>query len=153
MIKLIKYISLFAVSFLLLTQVALAAEAEFLSKIQGCSKVPENDARLSCFDKLTNKEALDKIHIDAFAKEQIERTKEEQDKDINTIILTVSKLSKTVRGQWIIITENGQKWQQRDSARFNLKVNQKVIISKGSLGSTFLKNEDSNKRINVKRIK
>ena len=148
---------------LLLTQTVLAKETELSSKIQGCAKISQDTVRLTCFDQLTNKDSgtpvepeityLTAKQVDSFSKEQVKKTSEELAKEINSITLTISKLTKTLHGQWKIIFENGQKWQQKDTVRLTLKQGDKVILTKGALSSVFLQKEKTNKRIRVKRLK
>jgi len=154
---------------LLLIKTVSAEESELANKVKTCSQVSENQARLSCYDALSSKKSVAKAvtsksvtaekptmseqEIDGFAKSHVQKTDEELANEINTITLTISKLSKTVRGQWKLSFENGQKWQQKDSAKLKLKQGIKVILTKGALGSVYLQKENSNKRIKVKRVK
>jgi hypothetical protein len=73
--------------------------------------------------------------------------------EVTTISLTIAQLKKMLRGEWKITFTNGQVWQQNGTDRFSLKVDQSVQISKGSLGSYYLKKQEGNKRIQVKRLK
>lgn len=91
--------------------------------------------------------------IDSFSKEQVKKTAEESAKEINSITLTISKLSKTPYGQWKITFDNGQKWKQKDNYQLSLKTGQRVILTKGSLSSVYLQKENTTKRIKVKRLK
>ena len=95
------------------------------AEINTCSQISKDQARLTCFDALTQSKTLsvetvsksvssEKVpltaqQLDDFAKEHVEKSKEELAKEINSITLTISKLSKTVRGKWKIIFENGNK--------------------------------------------
>jgi bacillopeptidase F (M6 metalloprotease family) len=156
------------VTSLLVMPAVLAKQISLSEKIDACGEISDNQLRLSCFDQLSNgniqvtksvepsiqKSAqLSNQQIDAFAKEQVKSSESEQAKVINSISATVDKLSQTVYGQWKITFKNGQKWQQKDTARFSLKVGQRVIITKGALSAIYLKKEGSNKRIKVKRLK
>ncbi len=91
--------------------------------------------------------------IDDFAKEKLKKTSEQIAAEVNTINLTISKLSKSLRGQWKIFFANGQQWQQKDNINLRLKVGDKVQLSKGALGSVFLKKQNIKKRIKVTRLK
>jgi Na+-transporting NADH:ubiquinone oxidoreductase subunit NqrC len=73
--------------------------------------------------------------------------------EVDNIVLTIDKLKKMLRGEWKITFTNGQVWQQKDSLRLSLKEGQDVKISKGALSSYYLKKEQNNKRIKVKRLK
>jgi hypothetical protein len=90
--------------------------------------------------------------IDNFSKEQVKKTSQEIATEVNTISLTISKLSKSLRGQWQIFFANGQQWQQKDNINLRLKVGDKVQLIKGALGSVFLKKQNTNKRIKVRRL-
>jgi hypothetical protein len=95
---------------------------------------------------------LTATQIDNFSKEKVKKTSQEIADEVNTISLTISKLSKSLRGQWKIFFANGQHWQQKDNINLRLKVGDKVQLIKGALGSVFLKKEDTNKRIKVRRL-
>ncbi len=73
--------------------------------------------------------------------------------EVTSIVLIIEKLSKTLRGQWKITFTNGQVWQQKDSTRLSLKAEQRVKLTKGALGSYYLKKVGSKKSIQVKRLK
>ena len=91
--------------------------------------------------------------VDSFSKEQVKKTAEESAKEIDSITLTISKLSKSPYGEWRITFENGQRWQQKDNYKLSLKTGQRVILTKGSLSSVYLQKENTTKRIKVKRLK
>jgi len=164
-----KLIMCVVASSLLLVNVVSADEADLSSKLYACSQINESQARLSCFDSLNHKNpaviavvkkpmtsgksVVTEQEIADFAKDHVQKTEEELANEIKTIELTISKLSKTVRGQWKIIFENGQKWQQKDTTRITLTEGIRVTLTKGAFGSVFMKKEDSNKRIKVKRLK
>ena len=158
----------FIVTSFLVMPAVLAKNISLNEKIEACSEISDNQLRLSCFDQLSNgniqvtkpvdpstqqSAQLSNQQIDAFAKEQVELSKSEQAKVINSISAMVDKLSQTAYGQWKITFKNGQKWLQKDTTRFSLKVGQRVVLTKGALGAIYLKKEDSNKRIKVKRLK
>ncbi len=151
------------VTSLLLSQTVLAKEESLSDSIQACVKISQDTARLTCFDQLTSKRSSTSVapeitqltveQVDSFSKEQVKKTSEELANEINSITLTISKLSKTLYGQWKITFENGQKWQQKDKYKLSLKTGQRVILTKGALSSVFLQKENTNKRIKVKRLK
>ncbi len=145
-----------------------AKKLSLVEQVSTCSQITSNEARLSCFDKLTTNTGqvtqaietsvqqanqLSTQQIDAFAKEQVKLDEAEQAQELTSISATVATLSKTVHGQWKMTFENGQKWLQKDSTKLSLKVGQQVVISKGALGAIYLKKANSNKRIKVKRLK
>jgi len=161
--KVIKVISSTLLSGLLLAQTVLANEIELATKVQACSQISENKARLNCFDQLTTKPGTQVLapktaeltvqEVDSFSKEQVKKTAEEKATEINRISLTISKLDKTAYGKWKITFVNGQKWQQKDSTKLKLKLGEQVILTKGALSAVFLQKENANKRIKVKRLK
>ncbi len=91
--------------------------------------------------------------VDDFAKIHIKKSKEERDGELVSITLTISKLKKLLRGQWVIYFDNGQKWQQKDTVKLKLKVGDEVTLKKGVLNAIYLKKTNSNSRIRVRRIK
>ena len=72
---------------------------------------------------------------------------------IDQIQAKVSKLSKSVFGQYTITLDNQQVWRQTDKTRLKLTSGQLVSIERGLMGSFFMGTEQVNKRIRVKRIK
>jgi len=96
---------------------------------------------------------LENKAVDSFAKEHLRKTEVDQAQDLTEISATIEKIKKLIRGQYVIYLSNGQKWQQNDSARVRLKVGDKVVLSKAALGAIHLKKKNTNRSINVKRIK
>jgi len=94
-----------------------------------------------------------KTQVDNFSKIHIKKTKEERDNELISIRLTISKLKKLLRGQWVIYFTNGQKWQQKDNVKLKLKVDDQVTLNKGMLNAVYLKKAGNNRTIRVKRIK
>ena len=157
------------VSYLFIVPIVSAKEAQLATKILTCSEITGNQSRLDCFDALTSNNNLvvgtakpvainnaslkAEQQVDDFAKEHVKKSTQELEKEVDSISVTVSKLSKTVRGQWQITFENGQKWQQKDSGTLSLKQGDEVILTKGAFSSVFLQKEDTNRRIKVKRLK
>lgn len=72
---------------------------------------------------------------------------------IDSLIATVTKKDKTLRGKLIVTLENGHVWTQTNTEALLLKVGDKVRIEKGLMGGHFLNVENSKKRIRVKRTK
>jgi len=146
-----------------------------------CTDIVDNLARLTCFDSLAKPLVSTQVQLsnntisvvkakqvlvdsenlalvasvkqreieEAFAKPQLKN----DDVETERISLTISKLSKTLRGQWKVSFSNGQVWQQKDSLRLSLKLGDLVELNKGALGAYFMKKSQSNKRIRVKRLK
>lgn len=172
--KIIK-LTYFVVTTSLLSQTAIAEEKTLSERVLGCVKITQDKARLTCFDQATEKYSNKSVdltvtplaaqqvdsnvthltaeQVDSFSKEQVKKTAEETAKEIASITLTISKLSKSPYGQWKITFENGQKWQQKDNYKLSLKKGQRVILTKGAISSVFLQKENSTKRIKVKRLK
>lgn len=168
--KVTKLASYALVISLCMAQTALAKEAELADKVFACSQLSENQPRLSCFDALTssNRSIVETASkpvateqsspsneqkIDAFGKEHVKKSTAELTKEINAITLTVSELTKTVRGKWKITFENGQQWQQKDTTTLKLQQGDQVTLTKGAFSSIFLQKEHTNRRIKVKRLK
>lgn len=151
------------VTSLLISQTVLAKETELSDKVQACSQMSQDKTRLACFDQLTHlsnstilapkKTTLTATQVDDFSKGHVKKTAEEVAKEINSITLTISKLSKTLHGQWKVTFNNDQRWQQTDGTKLKLKQGEQVILSKGAFSSVFLQKENTNKRIKVKRLK
>lgn len=169
-VKKITQLSCYAfVTHLFIAPIVSAKETQLATKILTCSEITDNQSRLGCFDALTSNNNLvvdtakplviDKTmlqaeqQVDDFAKEHVKKTTKELEKEIDSITLTVSKLSKTVRGQWKITFENGQQWQQKDSGTLSLQQGDEVTLTKGAFSSVFLQKENINRRIKVKRLK
>ncbi|GAA0812669.1 hypothetical protein KO495_09140 [Colwellia sp. D2M02] len=87
---------------------------------------------------------------EAFAKSEEAASNEPE---ITSITLTIASLKKMLRGEWKITFTNGQVWKQKGSERLSLKAGQEVQLSKGALSAYYLQKLDSNKRIQVKRLK
>jgi hypothetical protein len=148
---------------LLISQTVLAKGVALGDKVEVCSKISQDTARLVCFDQLTQVNnspelvpqitAMTAAQVDDFSKSHVKKTDEEKAKEILSISLTISKLEKTVRGQWRLTFKNGQKWQQQDTAKLRLTQGDLVVITKGALGAVYLQKENTNKRIKVKRLK
>lgn len=144
--------------------------------IQKCAKLSNDQEKLACFDKLAKpetevlaidivtketqpstlqnkKQLVESEDISDFGQEHLDKTAEQKAQEVNHIELEVSQLTKLIRGEWKITFKNGQVWQQKNTTRFNLHIEDRVIIEKGALSSFYLKKADSNRRIPVKRLK
>ncbi len=145
-------------------------DAELRLKLNYCSSIESDNGRLVCFDKLVqpstkqsivavaaivpsidDSKTVEQKKVDDFAKEDLKKTKEEQGP--SSIFATVTKVNKSLKGQWVIYFENGQKWQQTNTARIKLKIGNKVRLEKGALGAVYLYRENSHRSIKVKRLK
>ena len=76
-----------------------------------------------------------------------------EQKQIDSLVATVTKKDKTLRGKLIFTLDNGHVWTQSDTESFLVKVGDQVRIEKGLLGGHFLNVVSSKKRIRVKRSK
>lgn len=72
---------------------------------------------------------------------------------LDSLVATVTKKDKTLRGKIIVTLDNGHVWTQSDTESFLLKVGDQVRIEKGLMGGHFLNVVSSKKRIRVKRTK
>ncbi|SET72486.1 hypothetical protein [Thalassotalea agarivorans] len=72
---------------------------------------------------------------------------------IDEISATVTNVKKNPHGLFILYLDNGQTWKQTSSKRFKVKVGDTLIITRGSFGSFRAQRQDSNRTINVKRLK
>lgn len=160
-----------SISFYLASPVSHAKNnSDLLFNLTHCSTILSDKARLACFDMFVPDTAKQTVvtptvivsasvdnqltkqkQVDDFAKEHLKETKEEQGS--TSLSATVGELKKSLRGQWIIYLENGQKWQQKDQASIKLTVGNKVRLEKGAMGSVYLYKEDSHRSIKVKRLK
>jgi len=140
-----------------------------------CVDIDNDGERLACFDLLASKniaslnqpvivEAIketlvikDEIQqeeakkIDNFSKESLKKSDEDNGPD--RITAKISKLTKLIRGEWVIYFENGQKWQQTDTTKFKLSVGDIVRLEKGTFSAVYLHREGTNRNIRVKRLK
>lgn len=84
----------------------------------------------------------------------LEMQKQQQkNEDTSEITAVVGKVEKAPKGKLIITLEDGQVWRQTDGGDYRLKSGDTIIISRGAIGSFYLKKYDANKRIRVKRSK
>ena len=88
---------------------------------------------------------------DDFAKEHIKKSEKEQ--GLESITSVITKLKKLIRGQWLITLENGQQWQQKDTAKLKLKVGDTILLKKAVMGAVYLYKDGSHRNIRVKRLK
>ena len=134
---------------------------DLLKDLSSCSKISNEESRLHCFDNLTKSiKSIAKVkknkpesknEVDRFSKEHLKKSAEDQGPD--SIVAIISKVKQLLRGQWVIYFENGQKWQQQDSAKIKLKVGDHIRLKKGALSTVFLYKKGSNRSIRVKRLK
>lgn len=149
--------------------------SELTKDLSLCMELANDNQRLVCFDKLAKlhasptktlnsqndvasqqeililAEAKKAKEIADFSKEDLKKTG--KDKGPDSITATISKLTKLIRGQWVIYLENGQKWQQQDSNTIKLKVGTNIRLKKGTMGAVYLYKEGSHRSIRVERLK
>ena len=140
-----------------------------------CVDIDNDGERLACFDLLASKntvslsqpivvEALketliitDEIQqeeakkIDDFSKESLKKS--DADNGPDQITAKISKLTKLIRGEWVIYFENGQQWKQTDTTKFKLSVGDIVRLEKGTFSAVYLHREGTSRNIRVKRLK
>jgi hypothetical protein len=167
-----KFILLFLSVFICLTTAVSYAKNDnnLLLNLTDCAAISNNNIRLACFDKLVprqennpivevttvvsttvDKKSVQQKNVDGFAKEHLKKPKAEQGP--SSLFSTVTKVKQLLRGQWVIYLKNGQKWQQTDTARINIKVGNKIRLDKGAMGAIYLYKEGSQRNIKVKRLK
>ena len=84
----------------------------------------------------------------------LEHKQKPDDEWLDDLQLKWTTKKKDAYGKWIITLENGQVWHQSDSTRFSFNNSEQwVVISRGAIGSFFLKEPERNKRIRVNRVK
>jgi len=171
----------FLISLVTLSLLSLTTQAEAQNKtLAQCAAIEDSLARLVCFDDLA-KQPVTPVSEKAEAAIAVPATKTEvvtapvasvaekaadfgaehlkksvvADEENSQIVFTVAKLKQDPYGKWRFTFKNGQQWKQIDSDRFRVKVGDSVLLSKGVMGSVYLKKNkaSSNKEISVKRIK
>jgi hypothetical protein len=75
------------------------------------------------------------------------------EESINEVFFTVKSVKKIVHNKLSITFENGQVWKQSDDNYIKILPGDRVKLSKGMLGVVYLKTENQNRRIKVKRRK
>ncbi|AZQ86061.1 hypothetical protein EKO29_19930 [Colwellia sp. Arc7-635] len=157
---------------------SVTTQAETLNEgLVKCAKIEDSLARLVCFDRLadhtsmpvstvvkSNKvmpvakptvEAPVKVSkAESFGADHI-RKSHEVEKEESKIVFEIASLQKDPYGKYRFTFKNGQQWKQTDNNQLRVKVGESVLLSKGFMGSIFLKKNDtdSNKKIRVKRLK
>jgi len=141
-----------------LVQPAIKPSVETISEVTAvatvtATAVAKSDKAQTQDNAQTEVQIQKKQDIDEFAQEHLVKTPEMLAKEVNSIELVISELTKLIRGEWKITFDNGQKWRQKGNTRIKLKVGDNVIIEKGALGVFYLKKVATKKRIQVKRLK
>jgi len=136
--------------------------SDWQNPISECRQIQQDDKRLACYDKISikniknkAKQATAKVADKPATKVDINEfgLKAKKENEPDAFVATVVKLKKNPYGLFTITLDNGQIWKQIDSRKFRLKVDNKIQIEKGALGSFKLKKVDSNASTRVKRVK
>jgi len=168
----------------ILSLLSLTAQAETLNEgLVKCTKVEDSLARLVCFDRLAQHATVPVSTIvkstkaqpvaepkfvapaapvapvkvskaESFGAEHIRKSHEVEEEE-SKIVFEIASLQKDPYGKYRFTFKNGQQWKQTDNNQLRVKVGESVLLSKGFMGSIFLKKNDtdSNKKIRVKRLK
>jgi hypothetical protein len=72
---------------------------------------------------------------------------------LEAVSLTITDISKSLRGKYVVTFSDGSVWQQTDENYVKIEVGQTVTIDRGFLGAFFLGVEGVSKRMKVKRLK
>jgi len=88
-----------------------------------------------------------------FGQEHLAKTTAEKNNEIKEVVFVVKTAKQTARDLWLITFENGQVWKQSDSKYIKLSAGDNVVLSKGMLGAIYLKKDQKNRKIRVKRQK
>ena len=72
---------------------------------------------------------------------------------LEAVSLTITDISKSLRGKYVVTFSDGSVWQQTDENYVKIVVGQTVTIDRGFLGAFFLGVEGVSKRMKVKRLK
>ncbi|MGB1262335.1 MAG: hypothetical protein ACPG52_05435 [Cognaticolwellia sp.] len=90
--------------------------------------------------------------VDDFGAEHLKKS-QVIEKDEQQIVFTIAKLKQDPYGKLRFTFENGQHWKQTDSNRLKVKTGESVVLEKGFMGGIFLKKNNGNRKIRVKRLK
>lgn len=162
---------------LMLTFVApLHASSALESHIGYCQTLTSDQQRLACFDriKLTTQapeakpvtaapaaapavispvSVVPAVAAQAAAEFGLEHKKEAPEEQKDTLILKLTKLSKTAHGELIFTFENGQVWRQVSKETFIASAGQSYQLQRGALNSFFLSKEGQARKTRVRRDK
>lgn len=78
----------------------------------------------------------------------------QKENQLDKLQLKWTKKMQDAHDKWVIFMENGQVWRQTDTTAFSFNnPEQRVVISRGIMGSFFLKEPEGSRRIRVMRVK
>ena len=133
-----------------------AAAQDFGGALLKCTGIADTSQRLACYDALAR---APELPAKQFGAEQLPRESNPAPApEDNSITGTVTELSLTPFGRFVVTLDNGQIWRQldADTARFvppgNL-AQASVTISRGALGSYNLQFAGQNGLYKVRRLK
>ena len=153
--------------------------ADFVSSFKQCAAEKDSLNRLLCYDKLAKVLNHQQVDVelpdvpvatskspgtvstartlepasteDEFGAKYLKNDMQEA---ITQVSYMIKSVDKTLRGLYRFTFENGQKWEQQESdIGIRFRVGETVIIKRGVLDSFYLKGKNSNRTIQVKRIK
>ena len=155
-----------------------ATPAMASSDFVACRQLESDAARLKCYDEAAAGVSIDEesqaeampepipkpadkppvTQADALFGKSAEETAELVGEalgveDISRIEASVSRVQRDPYDRLYIDLDNEQRWKQTEGSRFNLKVDEPVIITRSVLGSFMLEKKSGGRRIRVKRIK
>ncbi|MDO6446751.1 hypothetical protein Q4493_13285 [Colwellia sp. 1_MG-2023] len=87
--------------------------------------------------------------VDDFGGEHLKKDKE----SIEEVFFTVKSVKRVRQNKLVVTFKNGQVWYQTDDNFLKVLPGDRVKLSKGMLGVIYLKTENQNRRIKVKRRK
>lgn len=154
----------------LLATTSVTASSDFLA----CAQLESDAARLQCYDDAAERASTDvdseaevkpkpgdkpaAAHPDALFGKSTEETAELVTEalgvdEVNRIEARVSRIQRDPYDRLLIDLDNEQRWKQTESARFNLKADEAIIITRSVLGSYALEKKSGGRRIRVKRLR
>ncbi|MBF7073819.1 hypothetical protein ISG33_10455 [Glaciecola sp. MH2013] len=146
--------------------IALAQEARTASD---CVAIKNDEKRLYCFDQVFSSLSNTKPELTITSPELDKREKVQLSKkalvdsfgspspqksaadELQTIALTLSKVSLTAKKRQVFTFANGQIWESKTNKKLRIKEGDSAIITKGALSAFYLSKKDVRGRIRVKR--
>jgi hypothetical protein len=155
-----------------------AASADALrDELRVCRDLPDDDARLICYDAAVDRSRQSTYSSPAPASEnppaaataatgtltqedrfgktgdEVERTVEEAtgSERIDSLSATVTRLQQYAYDKVLITLDNGQVWKQVDASSLRLRVGDAIDIERASLGSFMLRKQGSKRSMRVAR--